>query len=225
MLVAAVFVALTASSVQAADGSAAPRIDCGTVADSSGVGPYDYRDRSQARLLSTVEQHHFFDATEVLAMRGTSDLEYSAAKGKSASVGCDLDYTLRAFPNHHRALLAMSKYQGHRGWKAGSIYMPIECYFERAMAFVPGDNAVRLIASIDRYNAGQVERAIALLEPVATEDLHDPELHYNLGLFYMKAKRYNEAVHHAQLAEALGYPLRGLRRKLEAAGHWPTPPS
>lgn len=45
-----------------------------------------------------------------------------------------------------------------------------------------------------------------------------PEIHYFLGLVYLKLDDLDDASVHAKLAYDLGYPLPGLRQKLEAAG-------
>ena len=48
-----------------------------------------------------------------------------------------------------------------------------------------------------------------------------PEAHYNLGLVLLARNRVHEARHHAEIAYAAGFPLQGLRRKLEGLGEWP----
>lgn len=48
---------------------------------------------------------------------------------------------------------------------------------------------------------------------------NSPEIHYFLGLVYLKLKDLDNASAHAKQAYELGYPLQGLRRQLEAAGH------
>ena len=48
---------------------------------------------------------------------------------------------------------------------------------------------------------------------------------YNLGLAFLDVGDYEHALKHAWRAEALGYELHGLRRRLEAAGKWRNPDS
>lgn len=57
-----------------------------------------------------------------------------------------------------------------------------------------------------------------LLEGNKATDGKSPEIHYFLGLVYVKLKNLDDAVVHARLAYQLGYPLPGLQQKLEAAG-------
>ena len=70
---------------------------CGVLQNA--YGPFDYRDPVSKRdNLPIVESFHF-----------TPDVE-SLRHGRSGSVLGDLRYTLRAFPNHHRALKSMARY-------------------------------------------------------------------------------------------------------------------
>jgi hypothetical protein len=45
-------------------------------------------------------------------------------------------------------------------------------------------------------------------------------LHYNLGLLYVDQMQYDLAREQAKQAYELGYPLNGLRARLERAGRW-----
>src|SRR5678816_4417104 len=65
---------------------------CGPLANA--YGPFDYRTDRTGTTLSIVEDNHFTPAVEQLI------------SGITSSVGGEIDYTLRAFPNHHRALLS-----------------------------------------------------------------------------------------------------------------------
>ena len=66
---------------------------CGSL--QNGYGPHDYR--SDKDKLQIVEQYHMTPKVVNLVA------------GESGYIGGDLDYTLRAFPNHHVALMAMAK--------------------------------------------------------------------------------------------------------------------
>ena len=46
------------------------------------------------------------------------------------------------------------------------------------------------------------------------------EAHYNIGLMYTEMEEYPLAREHAQKAYSLGFPLPGLRSKLQRAGQW-----
>src|SRR5437868_1067555 len=69
--------------------------DCGSL-DNPSYGPFDYR-------TATAYQKQL---VEIIGAHFTSSVE-SLQHGNTAPIGGELDYTLRAFPNHRRALLAM----------------------------------------------------------------------------------------------------------------------
>ena len=195
-----------------------------------GFGPFDYNDpRSSApggfrsitgsntsSPLRMVEVAHFKDYVERLI------------KGKTARdpLG-DIDYTLRAFPNHPRALWAMSRYflqldkndsetkqafeRGLRGTP------PPECFFHRAKLFAPEDPMVSMIFGIYLHKRGKYEHAVEEYLRALEGMPNNAELAYNTGLAYFELKDYVNAKQYADQAYGLGYPLPGLKRKLEKA--------
>lgn len=189
---------------------AAPKKLCGQIANS--FGPFDYNDPGNAQNLSMVEPYHFPEEVEL------------GIRGATGPLGADIDYTLRAIPNHPRALATMARV-GIRDKVTqvpGAMY-PVECYFVRAMEFQPGDPAVRAtyatyLIALDRLDMARDQ----LREAVALAPL-DPTYHYNLGLVYYKTKQYKEANEHAHKAYALGFPLPGLKHLLVTAGKWQDP--
>ena len=46
------------------------------------------------------------------------------------------------------------------------------------------------------------------------------EIHYNLGLIYLELGDADRALEQAHAAYALGYPLPGLRNRLQRMGKW-----
>jgi len=170
------------------------RFGCGELENA--YGPYDYTDPVKRRdNLPIVEQFHFTRSVE------------SLSSGRSSSVIGDLDYTLRAFPNHHRALYAMARYQLEHPVQSGGRWYTIDCYFDRAIRFRPEDGTVHLIYGIylarkgDRQDAlEQYGEALSLLPDSA-------EVHYNMGLLYVEMGDFGKAREHAAKAYALGYPL------------------
>ncbi|MEO8304470.1 MAG: tetratricopeptide repeat protein [Betaproteobacteria bacterium] len=138
----------------------------------------------------------------------------------------DIDYTLRAFPNHHRALLSMM----NAGLKAktdkprGSRYT-VQCWFERAIVFRPDDGRVYMLFGIYLLRTGSHETAVRALTRAQELSEEDANLEYNLGLAYFSMKDYDKALHHAQEAYRLGFPLPGLRDMLKRAGKWQDQPT
>lgn len=181
---------------------------CGSLENA--YGPFDYRTHRDK--LAIVEKFHFTQSVEMLQ------------SGHTGSLGGDLDYTLRASPNHPRALMAMSNLalRNHTDHVRGAEYT-IECYFDRAIRFAPNDGNVYMIYGTYLFKKGDKESAIKELKIAERYAEDNANLHYNLGLVYLDVKAYDQALAHAQRAYALGFPLAGLRNKLIAAGKWREP--
>lgn len=178
-----------------------------------GYGPFNYL-TSQSKL-HVVESNHF-----------TSNVE-SLTKGESGRIHTDIDYTLRAFPNHHRALWAMSRYYLLKiaGASETSVLShnlkqtfppPPECYFNRAKKFAPADGKVSYVYGIYLHKLGKLETALSEYRAAETASPKHAGLNYNLGLLLFDMGNYDEAQTYAERAEKLGYPLRGLQKKLAA---------
>lgn len=187
---------------------------CGELANA--FGPYDYRVQllvgagTQLTNQQLVEGAHFTPEVESLQHGKTS-----------TTAGHDIDYTLRAFPNHHRALLAMMNlsFKEKSAKPVGSRYN-VDCWFERGARFKPDDAVVKLLWGIYKLKIGRQNDAIKLLQDAEKIATDDPNLYYNLGLAYFDLKRYDEALANAHKAYALRYPLPGLRDKLKRVGAW-----
>jgi len=174
-------------------------------------GPFDYTNPTDfTEKLGIVENRHF-----------TFDVEALKKGGSTGSLARDLDYTLRAFPNHHRALYAMARYQLLAKGKGDARYT-IECYFDRAIRLNQDDGVVWMLHGIYLHKKhdykealDKYERALELIPRDETADLH-----YNMGLLFVDMKQYARANEHAQLAYELKYPLPGLRNRLKKLGYW-----
>jgi tetratricopeptide (TPR) repeat protein len=179
----------------------------------NGYGPYDYR-TDKGSTLSLVEGAHFTPSVEMLL------------KGNAGYIGGDLDYTLRAFPNHHRALMSVVRY----GEKIKSTTPPhmrysIPCYFDRAIRFRPDDAIVRMLFSIYLAKNDRTPEAIQQLD-IAAEGADGKEnafTHFNLGLNYFDLKEYKKSEIQAHKAYALGFPQEVLKEKLKGVGKWTEP--
>jgi len=183
---------------------------CGALTNS--YGPFDYR-TSKAEL-KIVEDYHF-----------TPDVE-TLRHGNTATVGGDIDYTLRASPNHHRALMSMVNLAVRtKSEKPLGPRLTVDCYFDRAMRFANDDGAVRIIYGIYLYKIGKKVDARRVLEDARKIDDGDPNLHYNLGVVYLDLGDKDNALASAQKAYQLGAQLPGLRDKLRKAGVWKEAPA
>lgn len=176
-----------------------------------GVGPFDYLYRSALQKeLNVVEGYHF-----------TSDVE-SLRKGKSGKIELDIDYTLRAFPNHHRALNAMIRYQQKIGrrevLRLRSIEIPpAECYLQRAVNFSPTDATTHMLYAMHLRNLGEKQQARGMYETAHKLAPKDLQIQYNFALLLVDLDELDTAQELADTIYGQGYPLPGLKRKLEAA--------
>ena len=181
---------------------------CGELTNA--YGPFDYRTARQQ--LKIVEAYHF-----------TPDVE-TLRSGSTATVGGDLDYTLRASPNHHRALSSMVNLalKTHTNKPRGA-HFTIDCYFDRAIRFANNDGVVRIIYGIYLLRTNHARDAVRVFETAKALEPNNPNLYYNLGLAYFDLKDYSDSLENAHRAYRLGAPLPGLRDKLQAVGQWREP--
>ncbi len=79
-------------------------------------------------------------------------------------------------------------------------------YYEQALKIVPNQQTVIVAYSINLYNRGKIDSAIALLRASLDEDDRIPDLHYYLGQFlaYQHEKNIPEALKEIELSFNLG---------------------
>lgn len=195
--------ALTAASSVTAD-----EYLCGSLVNA--YGPFDYRTAKLSDIQMT-ETFHF-----------TQDVE-SLKAGSTGSVGSDLNYTLRVFPNHYRALAALMNLQFKtKTDKPPGAKWSVPCYFDRAMRFQPDDPTVRTLYGVYLMRLHKPVEAVEQFETAIRLGDDSGNLHYNLGLAYFELRDYDKSVAHARRAYELGFTLPGLKEKLSKAGKWPT---
>ena len=185
---------------------------CGSLSQGQGgYGPYNYR--TDKPKLGVVEQYHFSSAVEALVRGDTSTLP-----------GSDLDYTLRAFPNHHRALMSMMRYgEKMKSPKPPGTHYSVECYFDRALRFRSNDTIVRMIYATFLSKNARAPEAIQQLEQATVSAADNGFSHYNIGLIYFDLKDYDKALLQAHKAIALGFLQTALRDQLQSVGRWTEP--
>lgn len=184
---------------------------CGPLDNAAQYGPFDYRTHRDK--LEIVERFHFDIGVENLT------------KSKGARFGGDLDYTLRASPNHHRALMTLTKLvlKEKTVQPKGSRYT-VDCWFNRAERFAPDDSMVKVIYGAYLIQSGHSKAAIEKLESARKLDAGNANVHYNLGLAYIELAMYENALSSAHEAYRLGFPLPGLKNKLQRLGRWKDAP-
>lgn len=182
---------------------------CGKISNAASFGPFDYTDPANKENLEVVEHHHFSKDVELLK------------SGITGFIGGDLNYTLNAFPNHHRALNAMSKLslRNKTPKPRGAKYSAL-CYYDRAVRFKPDDPMVRSLFSKHLLKINKKELALEQLLIAADLEPDNPTTNYNLGLLYLKMKNFDKALFFAKKAYAQDFPLPGLKNQLIEAGKW-----
>ncbi len=165
-------------------------------------GPFDYRrPENHGYRLHIVESYHFDSKVENLI------------EGMTGKLPADIDYTLRAFPNHHRALRSMARYSLTTK-NPNPKYSPAECYFQRAEVFVPDDYKVHMMFGIYLHKKHKLQRAKQEYELAVKYAPKSALAHYNLGLLLLDIDDLKGAKKQAKIAAKLGYPLKGLQKRI-----------
>lgn len=172
-------------------------------------GPFDYR-TAPADTRDLVERAHFTPKVELL--RGGQNWMNPSQ---------DLSYTLGVFPNHHRALMSLINYaKKTKSEHPDGMKISVACRFDRAERFAPEDAVVKSLHGVYLMQRGMKSEATKKLEEALELAGDNANIHYNLGLAYFDLKDYDKSLASAHKAYQMGFPLPGLRYKLEKAGHW-----
>ena len=185
--------------------------DCPAAISAPGqFGPFDYNNpENKGQRLNIVESVHFTPQVEQLI------------RGQSGYIGGDLDYTLRAFPNHPRALNAMARLAlQEKTSTPGGAHFTVDCYFIRAMDFAPADPIPYLLYGNYLAKNFREQEALEKYQLAEKIDPQNANVLYNIGLLFFRMKQYDQSLAYAKKAYAAGFPLPGLRQKLESAGQW-----
>lgn len=198
-----------AAQVPAKRGAEDPNHPCGAIYTDH-YGPFDYR--TQRHELKIVEDFHFTAKVEALQA------------GQSGWIGGDLNYTLHASPNHHRALYALVRWtERRRSDTTEGQSLPVECYFDRAIRFRPDDTIVRAMYAQFLHKRKRTDEALKQLETAVRFAGDNAITLHNLGLVYLEVGAYDKAIDLAHRAAALGYQVKTLRDALTKAGRWREP--
>jgi tetratricopeptide (TPR) repeat protein len=201
-----VTVALFVLSIPTAGAQDTGDEECGALGNA--FGPFDYRTAGRDTL-KVVEDYHFTPEVERLV------------GGKSGAIDGDLDYTLRAFPNHHRALFALAKYSLQKKTdRLPNMRHSVPCWFERAMRYAPDDGDVHAVFGYYLTRTGKHAASVAALEKAIELGSDSGNNYYNLGLVQLELKQYAKALDSAHKARERGFTLPGLKKKLQAIGQW-----
>jgi len=186
-----------------------PSAGCGDFNyEKTSIGPLDYRITPPDEI-EFIEVRHFPAHVERLA------------RGEKGTVGGDIAYTLRAIPNHPRALRSAAELTRRNGGRLPQdMGFSIQCWFDRAIAYRPDDAQVRIIWAFELLRAQQASAALEQTNIAEKLAKGNPALHYNVGLLYFDLKQYDKSMANAKIAYDLGFNLPGLKSKLTKAGQW-----
>lgn len=203
LLLAGALLACTGQALAQATGSS-----CGNLWVNN-YGPFDYR-TEQGFNKRIVEDHHFTPKVEKLIA------------GESAMLGADIDYTLRAFPNHHRALIAMVNLsrRARTDQPAGALFT-VDCYFQRALTFRSDDQVARMLYAQYLASTARKSDALRQLEQTAQTAPDNPLTQYNIGLLLIEMGEFEKAARQVGIVEKLGADATRIRDRLQALGKWP----
>jgi tetratricopeptide (TPR) repeat protein len=135
----------------------------------------------------------------------------------------DFDYTLRAWPNHHKALLSLARFNievMNKLRKPEKIYTPIECYFQRAFNFSKKDGVPHAIFGYYLSKIGKLEEANTQYKTALEINPDNSKIEYSYSLLLIELKHYEAALEYAKKAYSHGKPPNGLKNKLIKLGIW-----
>lgn len=189
-------------------------------------GPFDYYKASSASI-TLVERAHFSVKT----------FEFARTK-QWCAYWRDVDYTLRVFPNHPVALVKMAEFlKKHRAcpeqtrkkkqsledlineidegdWK---LRTP-EFYYEKGISYQPQYPETRVLYAKYLYEANKLNSALETLTQAEKIEPKSPDVHYYLGLVYLKKRDIGQAKQHTDEAYKLGYKSQDLKDNLAKSG-------
>jgi hypothetical protein len=231
---------LTLSPASVADSTADSKFVYGASNDGGDnvdgqFGPYDYYRPPKPAAIALVERPHLgFVVADQLRKK-----EYCGYQS-------NLNYTLRAFPNHPKALVMMAEYlashspcpaQQEPTSVASSVWAiennnwqerNMDFYFQTALNFMTEDTRVIpkhaethvLYGDWLRKN-GRADEAMKQYEAARALEPGYANMYYGLGMLYLDQKNIHKATENAKKAYALGKPPNDLKDRLVAAGAWP----
>lgn len=186
---------------------------CGALASQGQFGPYDYR--TDKYYLPVVQDRHFTPRIESLIN----------VKGQNL-YGGDIDYTLRKFPNHHRALMSVLRVAERKiPPQVHGLLLPPECYFERAVRWRADDPVPRMLYARFLGQEKRFDEARQMLE--ATERIAGDNVltRRNIGLVYLEIGMPDKALEQAHRVMQIDPAETALKLALQGKGQWrePTP--
>jgi tetratricopeptide (TPR) repeat protein len=191
---------------------------------SNSVGPWDYYDSINNVRNGENPMGNIKRVTNVHLTPGMLRLE----KRASGTFSGDIDYTLRAIPNHPAGLDLASRLEKRLSQPGAELTNLLkyerpkhtaECYFKRAIALAPNRSYTYVVYGIHLHRFGKYEDASKAYAQALALGSDTIETNYNYGLSLVKSGRFAEAEQQAKIAYQGGFPLPGLRNMLQQQGY------
>lgn len=174
-------------------------------------GPFDYRVK-HPRVIK-MEGYHFTPKVEALII-GESEV----------SIANDLEFVLRYAPNHHRVLLALTRYADReKSDMPGTSKFTVDCHFQRAIRFRPDDSIVRVMYGLHLLKHKRDKEGFQQLEVASVQQADNPLSQLNIGLVYLETGHYDRALEQAHKLQRLGFDRPELKDELVKLGKWRDP--
>lgn len=191
-----------------------------------GFGPWDFFDVDEPSDKNWTPGR-WWEAREIHARPGLAALNAMPLTQVDYNRAADeFDYLLRAYPNHPEILGAVIELEMRRKSATSPItasQTPPECYLARAQSFRDTQPHIFSLMGYYYQRLGRIQDALDQYRAALELDPAYAEAYYNIGLAYVELGDYELAVQNAHEAYALGFPLSGLRKKLQRLGVWKPP--
>ena len=191
--------------------------------NAQGFGPWDFFEIDEPSD-ANYQAGRWWEAKNVHGRPGIAALQHDPfdeiSYGRAAH---EFDYLLRAYPNHPQILHAVIELEFRRRnapVRLLAAETPPECYLLRAISFRPNQAHIYQLLALYFHRLDRLDEAIAQYEHALKLDPNAAEIHYNLAFAYLENGNNNAALSAAKKAYLLGYPLPGLRRKMQNLGIW-----
>ncbi len=177
-----------------------------------GYGPFDWTKLENKKNWPVVEHSHF-----------TPEVE-NHIKGVGGYIPNDLDYAIRAFPNHHQVLLSIIRYQFKLDQKLltenRGLVSPVECYLQRAIHFSPKDSASHALYGYYLHKKNHLEEAAKVYAAALSIDNDNPKIAYSYALLLIDMKQFEKAAQIGKIAYQDKNTPKKLMQKLKELGVW-----
>jgi tetratricopeptide (TPR) repeat protein len=163
--------------------------------------------------------HHYCAAVHVFS-RAQKQKSPQMVEHDFRRVSTETTYALARSSQSHPLYSTMLTLRGRAFFELGQMGRA-EDDFRLAVRLHPDDpNAYAAWGLLLRRSGDRAEARSVLERGIEGTKGGTAELHYLLGIILTELKDYEPALEHAKLAYQMGYPLLGLKHKLQKSGHW-----